>query len=279
MRFRTLLPLAAFVVLFLAGAQQRGLALDADAHTSETIVLLAEDDYFPYSSRGESGQAQGICVDLVRRAFANVGIRVRYETSPFDRAMARVRDGQAVACFNTPREERIEKDYIWPRNMLYRSQTLFYARRDFLGRIDEMRDLDGLRLGLTMGYGYGDAIARHTGVEKVWGRSDEMNMRKLLAGRIDLVAQNPYIAQRLLARLRATDRVKPVGTLPGSRDMYIVFSARHPQGPRLAKAFDRGFDILRQSNEYARIFARWEERLKASVRLESDPAPARTHAP
>lgn len=232
------------------------------ASAAEAITILAEDDYFPYSRRGPDGKAEGITVDVILAAYEAAGVDLHYKTENFDRAMAKVRDGRAVACFNTPRENRIEDIYAWPRNELYTSETFIYARHDHPGLIKSIKDMAGKKIGLTIGYGYGDELHNDRLVLKDWGRNDKMNVRKLVAGRVDFVALNKYIASRLVAELGVADKIKAVGKLPSDRKMYLVFSKRHPRAAEAMEQFDRGFDFIKQSGVYQRIFNHWENRLR-----------------
>ena len=244
---------------------------DRQASAAEVFTILAEDDYFPYSRRGPGGRVEGISVDLILAAFEAAGADLQFKTENFDRAMAKVRDGKAVACFNTPREKRIEGLYAWPRNELYTSETIIYARRDHPGPIGSIKDMAGKKIGLTLGYGYGDELHNDRRVIKEWGRSDKMNMRKLAAGRVDFVAQNKYIASRLMAELGVMDKIKAVGKLPSDRKMYLVFSKKHPRAASAMERFDRGFDFIKQSGLYQRIFNHWEKRLKDKNLAVTDP--------
>ena len=51
------------------------MSLLSPAGAGERVVLVAEDDWYPYSAK-RNGQSEGLSVDIVRAAFASAGVTV-----------------------------------------------------------------------------------------------------------------------------------------------------------------------------------------------------------
>lgn len=255
-------------VLLLLLATKEVISAEKENLVSPTIKILAEDDYYPYSRKSETGGAEGITVDIIKAAFEEMGVTAIFSPENFDRAMRKVKDGHEICCFNTPFEKRIANDYLWPEHELYISETFFYAREDFKGKISKIKDLEGKKLGLTLGYGYGDEINGNIKINKSWVKSDEINMKKLIAGRIDIVAQNPYIAMRLISKLGAKGKIKPAGKIPTQRHMHLVFSKHHDKSEKWLELFDKGMEKIIENRQYESIFSDWEKKLNATTRVK-----------
>lgn len=228
---------------------------------AETITLLAEDDWYPYTGKLASGQVEGISVDLLRAAFEAVGVDVEFDVIPYDRAMAKVREGKGLAAFNTPREPGIEKFYAWPAQPLFQAKSLYFAKTTFDRQISKVQDLDGLKVALVQGYGYGDEIDNDTRIDKILSSSDKVGIRKTLADRADVVVVYDMVAKDLLKKMKVTDQLKVVGEASVT-DIYLAFSRTFPDSERIRTLFDQGFAEIRKNGRYEEIMQEWNARFE-----------------
>lgn len=83
------------------------------ALAGEVVTLGAEDDWAPYSSVVDR-QAKGFAVDVVREAYALVGIGTKFDVLPYSRCMAATKAGTLMACFDAVPNSMIAGDYLWP---------------------------------------------------------------------------------------------------------------------------------------------------------------------
>lgn len=59
------------------------------------LKLVYFDDFAPYSWRDEQGRMRGLMIDVMDRVAAQMGLRVRHEGYPWQRAQKLVRMAQA----------------------------------------------------------------------------------------------------------------------------------------------------------------------------------------
>ncbi|MFA5088700.1 MAG: transporter substrate-binding domain-containing protein [Candidatus Omnitrophota bacterium] len=228
---------------------------------TETVRIVAEDDWYPYSALRE-GAAEGIAVDITREAFKAEGIDVEFDVMNYDRGMLLVKDGLAIGCFDAPRTQEIEEIYRWHEEPLFIAKSFFYSTSDYPGEVKGVEDLTGKVLGLTQGYGYGDAIDMNNSIEKAYSKTDEIILKKLIAKRVDFILLYDRVADYLISRMGVEGQIKPVG-LSESTGLYVAFSLKHPEGERYCDIFNRGFQKIKENGTYQRIFQDWDMKLKA----------------
>lgn len=238
------------------------LACAATMAQPRTVVVGAEDDWYPYSAN-TNGRAEGITVELVTAAFAAVGVTARFDLLPYVRCMAQTQAGTLVACFNTTRTALIENDYLWPAKPMFEERFLIWARADApaprAGGV-QVRDLEGQPVAVTRGYEYGTAFDSNTRIVRIVTGHDENNFRLLLRGRATYTLA-PDINARLLFKRQAdlAGQFKVVGQL-SAFGIYTAFSRKHPQAPAMLAAFDEGMKIIQANGVAKAIQERWRQR-------------------
>lgn len=247
------LMIATFAVLF---------GLSPLSHAG-TVEIIAEDDWHPYSGQTKDGVA-GIAVDIVREAFRAEGFDVKFVSMNYDRAMLLVKDGKAIGGFDTPRTKEVEETYYWHDKPMFLGESLFFATADYTGKINGVKDLKGKTLGLTQGYGYGDAIDTDATIHKEYSKSDEVIIKKLIAKRVDYIVLYNKVADYLISKLNIHGQIKPVGASE-TAPLYVAFSKKHPEGKRYRDIFSKGFDKINANGTYKKIFSEWDAKFKAKV--------------
>lgn len=81
------------------------------ANAVTPVVILADDDYAPFSMKTLDGQADGVYVRILREAFAQLdGYEVVIKPVPWKRGLKHIRQGRAFAIF---------PPYFWPEQRPY----------------------------------------------------------------------------------------------------------------------------------------------------------------
>ncbi len=229
---------------------------------AETVKIIAEDDWYPYSARIDDGP-RGIAVDIARAAFAAVGVNVEFDVMNYDRGMVLVREGMAIGCFDAPRTNEIENVYLWHDEPLFSAVGYFYATSDYAGTVHSVDEVIGKKVGLTQGYGYGDVMDLETRMTKEYSKTDTVIIKKLIAKRLDFIVLYEKIADYLIPKLNVQGKIKPVGKATYI-DLYIAFSKGHSEGKNSRDIFSRGFRKIKNDGTYQKIINEWELKLKGS---------------
>lgn len=221
---------------------------------AETIVINAEDDWSPFSSiTADKNSAEGLSVDLVRAAFATQGIEVQFMPVPFARCLYETEQGKVVACFNTSITEENKAKFLWPSVPLLTEGLSILALSESTMKNLNPKDLEGHLVGITNGYTYPTSFMNNKKISKDISRTDTVQLKKILAKRIEYGIVNTTPAMLLINSSPATrGKIKIVGTVELSL-LYLNFSKKHQDGQRLLAAFEEGLKTIHSNGTYERI--------------------------
>lgn len=232
------------------------LALCASAG-AQTITVGAEDDWAPYSSVVD-GKAQGFAVDVVRAAFAAVGIKAEFEVLPYVRCLAKARAGKLVGCFDAVPNGMIAPHYLWHDHPLFTTHMNVYALAGSAAQAMNAAKLEGKTVGVARDYEYGDEFDLNKKIVRKVVDKNEQGFKMLQAGRIEYMAAEQRIADALFRRYPDTfgGKFKVAGTVatPG---LYMAFTKNSPDGARYLAKFNQGYAIIRGNGKYKDIEKRW----------------------
>ena len=165
---------------------------------AEEAMLTFVDEPLAPLSEGELGQEArgGMVLALLHEVFGRLGREVRLELMPFARALKTVENGQADGLpllMDSPGRER----YLVFSDEVVRDRECFHYRPDRLGDFAwrDYDDLQGLVVGLVIGYAYSESFTRAVEQGRVaveYASDSESNLRKLLLGRVDLVLEGDF---------------------------------------------------------------------------------------
>jgi len=239
------------------------IAWGSSACFAETVRIIAEDDWYPYSAKFAEGP-KGIAEDLVRAAFAAEGVQAQFDVMNYDHGMDLVKNGGAIGCFDAPRTKEVEDVYLWHEERLFSADSYFYVASDFAGKINGLADVAGKKVGLTQGYGYGNTIDLDKTMVKEYSKTDTILVRKLMARRLDSIVLFDKVADYLLPKLSVKGKLRSAGKAD-STDIYVAFSKKHPDGKKYCDLFSQGFRKIKSNGAYQKIMISWDARLKSTT--------------
>lgn len=222
-------------------------------------LTIAADEWCPINCR-PGQERQGIGVDLAKAIFEPLGYRVEYVIMPWARALEEARQGRvdAVVGANTADDPSL----IFPDSFVLEITDDFYALQGRSIAFSGVESLKGLRVGYIKDYGYGKEInaflERQRGtpgsVQEVSGEDAlEQNIRKLMAGRIDVVLESSAVMDYTLKEKNLADKVKRIGGLPQGH-VFVAFSPRVAASKERSRQFDAGMRRLEASGELRALY-------------------------
>lgn len=223
-----------------------------------TIRLVATE-FPPYTGAALPGG--GVAAEITRAALAQAGLGMTLEFRPWARALLEFQRGMhdgVIAAWHSAERAR---SMVFPQPLGIVNQIGFMARADRRHRVDDLARLKGLRIGVVNGYANPERFERaELAVE---GAVDDLaNLRKLLAGRVDLALIDKGVAFSLLDSQLPEAAGRLVWLEPAVTELplYTVF-ARSAPGERLAQSLDRGLAEMQNSGRLAQLLqqrARWQ---------------------
>jgi len=229
----------------------------APEKTAAPTVRLAVGEWPPYT--GQKLSHSGCDAQLVAEAFALAGLSVEYGFFPWARSYHLSENGTwdgTLEWADTPAHRathHLSADYV------SKQEWVFFHRQDQPLEWQSLDDLAGKVIGVTTEYVYSDAFAGLKQKKLATfseAPSDEANLKKLLAKRIDIFPMERRVGQALLAanftpeeRAQITIHPKPISAF----FTYLLLSKAVPQNRQRLEAFNHGFSRLKASGRYAEI--------------------------
>ena len=213
------------------------------ASASAETIRLANGEWSPYLS--PKLPDYGPISALVTAAFAEEGIQVEYAFMPWRRGYEEARDGRLDGTIVWSRTEERQRDFLYSEPVGSLRTKLFF-RRDQGFDWRSIDDLAELRIGGVIGYSYAVEQAEQDGRILIERISDPANnYRKLMAGRLDLVAEDQAVGTALVDSLGLGDAIafhpRPLKEV----SYHVLVSRRSGRGEAILAAFNRGLEKLR----------------------------------
>ncbi|QLG89003.1 transporter substrate-binding domain-containing protein [Chitinibacter bivalviorum] len=228
----------------------------------EEITLGAEDDWAPYSylAPGQA-QIQGFAPKVVAAALLTQGIMVKFQAVPFARCLKETQMGSLAGCFDIEKNDENQSEYHFHTTPLFAEGLSIFALDSVVQRHLDASDLPGHSVAITNGYTYPPLIMNNPKIKKDVSPSDEVQFKKLMAGRVQFALVNTTPAKLLQQKnVQFKARIVEVG-LVNTAQFYVGFSKKHPDGARLAQRFELGLQAIHANGQYEAL----QKEFKASL--------------
>ena len=155
----------------------------ATTSIADTSLTLLTEEYPPYNYT-ENGEIVGSATELVQEAMAAAGVSYTIESLPWARAFSTAQKQPETCVFTTNITDKRRPLFKWISPLLA-NQMVLVARADNPVSISSLEDARSYSIGT-----YKDDVAethmKDAGMNIVSTSKEELNIKKLKAGRIDL---------------------------------------------------------------------------------------------
>ena len=237
----------AFLFLLLTG-------IFASPTSGNEVVTFAIGEYPPYTS-ARNPEAKVLEI-LVTAAFKLQSINVEYKHYPWRRSIALARNGDVDGTFPWLKTSDRQRDFYFSNQEIYRDQGVYWHLRSTPFDWSTPEDLRNYTFGVTVGYTRSREFYKKLGIKAYTEVSEELNFKKLLAGRIDVYRTSRLVGTYLVDSLfDAESRSRFVFHPKFADDAYffILFSKKTDRGKRLEREFSIGLEKLKASGKYREI--------------------------
>jgi polar amino acid transport system substrate-binding protein len=223
-------------------------------------IALGEPAYLPlYDPGGHDGE--GVFIDVFRELLARrMGVALAFGMFPWARAQVLVEAGQQDAICTLPTPARREYAVCSREAVVSLPNRLFvHADNPLLPRLRDVHSVEALRgiHPLVLGY-IGNDWARQTfaGMRVDMSGDFDSAVRKLAAGRGDVMIDDAYSVRRALDKLEGGGRVLMLDTNFAMTDYHLLIGKRSPYAG-IMDAFDGHLSRFRKEEQYRRILQRY----------------------
>jgi len=228
------------------------LASSLSARTLNLVTL----EYPPYEYT-QNGEIKGMAVDIVKVIFKEMNQPITIEVLPWARAIKYIKDGQRDAiftAFKNPKRETFA-DYS-SSTLMAQVVSLFVKKGSKIKYEGNLNELSTYSIGVVRKVSYGKLLDEAI-TNNVFKRVDSVNdgtqnFKRLLKGRIDMVASNKYGGLHILKQLKQSDEVKELPKQLQAVASYIAFSKKQNLTD-IRDEFDVILNRLKKDGTYSKI--------------------------
>jgi len=208
----------------------------------QKTIKIATLEYPPFIY-SEGNKAKGPIVDKVVHVFSKLNINVDIQILPITRGLLMVKNGDVDAFFSLKKTPERENDLLFTKVPLIQQQFVFFSNKNshinWNGNLDDLKDY---KIGIVSMTSYGKIFDNgvknglFTNLDET--QSFELNIKKLIAGRIDLVINSYDVGKYLIKKLNADDQLVALEPSIETINSYLAFTKTRDYAS-LAEQFDR----------------------------------------
>ena len=197
---------------------------------------------------------QGLALSIVREAFRRGGHTVRFDIKPWSRslegALLGVYEGLATAWHSKQRAGELAYSAPYLTN-----EIRFVARADRNLRVDSLRDLRGMRIGIVRDYAYGEPLDSADYVIKVPSNALLENLLRVVNRKIDVTLDDARVVRWQIDNFLANGRKRLALLDPPyrTRKLFVAIHRTVPDHARLLSDFNRGLASMKNDGTYRKI--------------------------
>lgn len=220
-----------------------------------TIELRGFTENLAPMNYEEDGRAEGFGSELLRMIAGEAGLPLSIEVLPWLRAQQQAAAQRHTVLFSLTRTAERETQFQWVGPIVARRILLYRLDRRSDIKPTSLKKLDGLRVGVVRD----SAAARQLladglrpDVDLEFAQDDAANLRKLMAGRMDLLVLLDLAAAWHLRRLGLpASTLQPV--LPLDVDKSYWYGLPVDTDPALTRRLQEALDRLKRDGRYERL--------------------------
>lgn len=230
-------------------------SLLTSSNAAAKTITIATLNWGPYV--GEELRDKGFAAEIVREAFTRTGYEVKFVILPWKRALHETLRGKYDAVFPTYYSDLRAKKYIFSEPFA-ESVISFCIRNKSKITFNNLHDLKRYKIGIVLGFVNPPSIDAADFLQKETVLSDELNIKKLLAKRIDLAVIDKYVGMDLINKLPgATGKLLFLEPPLEVKPMYLAFSRKTPNSEKNVKDFNAGLKMIVDDGTLMKIMKRF----------------------
>lgn len=219
--------------------------------------VLVYADYKPFSYVSEGG-VKGLEIEILTEVLEKrLKLSIEHRILPWSRAQQYVRDGVADAFVATTNAERGGYAMRGKEVVTYWDVSLYVRQGDArFAKVRTLEDAKPFEFGAVMGNGWVKSMFPDARIQFV--DREELLPRMLLAGRFDLIPENPLVMAQLLAGDPAVGHVAEIPMPQVHQAMYLHVYPRSDLAAWLPR-IDEVLAAMRADGSLQRIEARYRD--------------------
>lgn len=227
--------------------------------TSSNVLIAGELhlvtlQYPPLVFQDDTGEIQGVAVEIVESIMNELGHTVSIKMMPWTRALKMVQFGKADAIFTIFKNPHRETFLDFSDEVLIHQPVSFYKRKDrTISYTGDLKELKPFKIGVVSTISYGNHFDKTRPMLNTESTASlEQNFSKMLLGRIDLVISNSFSANTVIQHMNISDKIIKISPSVENVPSYISYS-KLKNLTNLKREFDSKLVEFKQNGKYYRI--------------------------
>lgn len=230
-----------------------------NVHPKTHTISLGSGEWPPYE--GFKLPEYGLSNYWVRKAFDSQGISIDFHFLPWKKSMSFANDDRLNGTLVWTKTAQREKDFYFSSPVLNQKTVFFHSRHKNLDW-SSLTDLKGLRIGITKGYVYhpqldqlikDDLSDKNNSRKKFFGiinenPGDEMSLRQLASGKIDIWPVEVPVAKSLIKKLLTKKESELITWNPKpikENTYHLILNKRNQRNAEFMESFEKGFKSVK----------------------------------
>ncbi len=199
-----------------------------EVFAQQNKILIATLEYPPFIY-SDGDQVKGPIVDKVKNIFGRLGVDVTIQILPIARGLLMVKNGEVDAYFSLKKTPEREQDLLFTHTPLIQQPFVFFVKNNskilWNGNLDDVKNYT---IGVVSKTSYGmifDEYVKNKNIPHIdEAQSFELNVKKLIAGRVDLVINSYDVGQFLLRKFNSENEVVALNPPVEIINSYLAFT-------------------------------------------------------
>ena len=212
------------------------------AFAEEKVITIATLEYPPFIY-SDGDLVKGPIAEKVINTFKKIGVTAKIEILPIARGLLMVKTGQVDAYFTLKKTPERENDLLFTKTPLLQQPFVFFINKNSKIQWNgNLEDIKNYKIGVVSKTSYGpifDGLVQKgyfTNLDET--QNFELNIKKLIAGRIDLVINSYDVGEYLIQKLKADSQIIALNPPIEKINSYLAFTKARDYSI-LAQQFDK----------------------------------------
>jgi polar amino acid transport system substrate-binding protein len=225
---------------------------------AQTTINITNGEWEPYLS--EYSHQYGIDSHVITESFKLEGIAINWGFFPWKRSFELAKSGQKWHASAAWWASNAAKSDFLISDPISTTSFVFFHLKSKSFDWQSMSDLNGLKVGATLGYDYGREFTNAVSLQVINQQlvtSDELNYKKLLNKRINIFPNDLIVGY---SKIRSSVNPQDVDKFTHhplefeKKTLHLIISKKTKNAKWLMDSFNTGLRTLKESGRYDQIF-------------------------
>lgn len=239
-------------------------SVDESSQKNKIILTVGIEEvgYYPYNFE-QNGKRVGFTIDVLDYIEANSNYDFEFIMLPWPRALHLVSEGKVdliLTLFKNPKREKtyhfIEPSYGYEASQLF---TLMDKKVEFDGQLEQLAPFS---IGTIREYSYGETFDQASYLTKLPALTEEILLKLLLGGRVDMAISNPLTFNELIVKQSASSKVRAIEPYVEITPVFMALTKKRKDSEQIKIALGKLTKQLKSTPYYQELLDKYQLKFK-----------------